>query len=160
TPAYAGRSQGFPGLDQIVFTLPASAAGCFVPVQVRAGGVVSNVVSVSISDSSPCADATITADIARKLGMGGTVNVGEFELLSTGAQTPGVSLGGLSLPPMVTYGESIAGTFASVSADAFFATRLNSTASGCTPFKQTGDITHLAFGPIPKGLDAGASLTG
>ncbi len=40
TPLYAGRSSGFPGLDQIVFILPTTTAlSCTVGIQVRAGGV-------------------------------------------------------------------------------------------------------------------------
>lgn len=47
-PAYAGRSAGFPGLDQIVFTIPASVAlKCDNTVQVRAGGFLSNTVTIA-----------------------------------------------------------------------------------------------------------------
>ena len=38
-PAYAGRSQGYPGLDQIVFTIPANVAlRCDNTLEVRAAG--------------------------------------------------------------------------------------------------------------------------
>ena len=40
--SYAGRSGCCAGLDQIAFEIPASVSGCFVPVAVRSGGVVSN----------------------------------------------------------------------------------------------------------------------
>lgn len=47
-PAYAGRSPGFPGLDQIVFTIPANVAlKCDNTVQVRAGGFLSNTVTIA-----------------------------------------------------------------------------------------------------------------
>lgn len=50
TPLYAGRSQGYPGLDQIAFTLPAATAlNCSVDVQVRAGDVFSNPVTIATS---------------------------------------------------------------------------------------------------------------
>ena len=55
TPAYAGRSQGYPGLDQIVFTLPNSTAlSCNVDLQVRSGGVLSNVVTIATAVTEGC----------------------------------------------------------------------------------------------------------
>lgn len=55
-PAYAGRSQGFPGLDQIVFTIPAGVAlRCDNTIQVRAGGVLSNPVTIATSAASATA---------------------------------------------------------------------------------------------------------
>lgn len=48
TPAYAGRSPGYPGLDQIVIIIPTNVAlSCSVSVQIRAGGVLSNAVTVA-----------------------------------------------------------------------------------------------------------------
>src|SRR5437660_35326 len=55
TPLYAGRSQGFPGLDQIVFNLPAGVTpDCNVPVQVRAGGVLGNQVTLAVATGDTC----------------------------------------------------------------------------------------------------------
>jgi uncharacterized protein (TIGR03437 family) len=55
-PLYAGRSFGYPGLDQIAFTIPANVAlKCDNSVQVRAGGVLSNL--VTIATSAPTANA-------------------------------------------------------------------------------------------------------
>src|SRR5262249_1829629 len=46
---YSGRSPCCSGVDQIVFSIPADAPlGCHVPIQVRAGGVVSNMVTIAI----------------------------------------------------------------------------------------------------------------
>ena len=61
TPTYAGRSQGFPGLDQIVFTLPpTTAVNCAVDIQVRAGGVLSNSVTIATAATGEaCPPATI-----------------------------------------------------------------------------------------------------
>ncbi len=48
TPQYAGRSQGYPGLDQIVFILPANMTlSCANAVQVRSNGVLSNPVTIA-----------------------------------------------------------------------------------------------------------------
>jgi uncharacterized protein (TIGR03437 family) len=55
---YKGRSSQFPGIDQINFELPGDAPeGCYVPVALRAGGVVSNFTTVSIAASGrSCSD--------------------------------------------------------------------------------------------------------
>lgn len=54
-PLYAGRSQGSPGLDQIAFMLPTTVTlGCDVPVQIRAGGVLSNRVTIPVSLTDTC----------------------------------------------------------------------------------------------------------
>ena len=50
TLEYAGRTSGYPGLDQIAFNLPASVAlSCNVDIQVRAGGNLSNLVTLATS---------------------------------------------------------------------------------------------------------------
>jgi uncharacterized protein (TIGR03437 family) len=57
TPAYAGRSPNFPALDQINFVLPSDvAAGCYVPLSVRAGNRVSNTGSLSIGGAGGVCD--------------------------------------------------------------------------------------------------------
>jgi uncharacterized protein (TIGR03437 family) len=72
TPIYAGRSQGYPGLDQIVFILPASTAlSCTVDIQVRAGGVLSNAVTIATSTTDAC-PATTTIRINEVESSGGT----------------------------------------------------------------------------------------
>ncbi|MGO9094656.1 MAG: hypothetical protein ACLQGV_05485 [Bryobacteraceae bacterium] len=60
TIAYNGRSPCCAGLDQINFQVPQNAPlGCWVPVQVRTGGVtVSNSATLAISaDGSPCKES-------------------------------------------------------------------------------------------------------
>ncbi len=54
---YHGRSPTFPGLDQINFEVPSGVFGCYVPLAVVAGGVMSNFASISIGSSgSACGD--------------------------------------------------------------------------------------------------------
>lgn len=55
---YSGRSACCAGIDQLVFDLPDDTPlGCYVPVQVRTGEVVSNSVSIAVSaDGSDCSD--------------------------------------------------------------------------------------------------------
>ena len=56
-PLYAGRSQGSPGLDQIVFNLPATGIGtalsCSVDIQVRMAGAQPNTTVLSNSVTLP-----------------------------------------------------------------------------------------------------------
>jgi uncharacterized protein (TIGR03437 family) len=73
TPSYAGRSQGYPGLDQIVFTLPTTVAqNCAVTVQVRAGDVLSNAVTLATSSAATGACPTPVVVINEIESNGGT----------------------------------------------------------------------------------------
>lgn len=57
--SYKGRSGCCAGIDQILFTVPSGVQGCYVPVTVRAGGQVSNSVTLSVSTSGAvCSDPT------------------------------------------------------------------------------------------------------
>ena len=62
--AYAGRSPGSPGLDQIVFVVPPTAPqGCNVSIMVQTGGstpVTSNgpTMSIAATDGATCSDPT------------------------------------------------------------------------------------------------------
>ena len=55
---YWGRSPRYPGVDQINFQLPADVPeGCYVPLSVRAGGVLSNFTSIAVSSRDKvCSD--------------------------------------------------------------------------------------------------------
>jgi uncharacterized protein (TIGR03437 family) len=56
--ASQGRAPFGAGVDQIVFTAPDGVQGCYVPVAVTIGGVVSNFATISIStDGNVCSDA-------------------------------------------------------------------------------------------------------
>ena len=58
---YAGRSNGYPGLDQINVVVPGGVSGCYVPVTVVVGSgaaaISSNFVTASVNTASgPCTD--------------------------------------------------------------------------------------------------------
>jgi uncharacterized protein (TIGR03437 family) len=115
TPLYAGRSQGFPGLDQVVFTMPSNVTpSCAVTVQVRAGGVLSNLVSIAVSTTDTCpttdgsggsstnpTQAEIDSWIARGSYVSGTINLNR-------STTYGVNAAGAAT---VTKADSIGGQF-------------------------------------------------
>jgi len=72
---YDGRSS-YPGVDEIIFNVPASAPlGCWVPVQVRTEGIMlSNAVTMAITaDGSPCKEPG--NPLGQKLLTGGNIGV-------------------------------------------------------------------------------------
>lgn len=57
--SYKGRSGCCIGLDQIVFTVPQNVSGCYVPVVVKTGDVVSNFTTMSVApNGGSCSDIT------------------------------------------------------------------------------------------------------
>ena len=62
---YSGRSGCCVGVDQISFQIPPGVQGCYVPVVVRAGGTISNFVSIAVSsDGGPCSDTAPTIPVS------------------------------------------------------------------------------------------------
>jgi uncharacterized protein (TIGR03437 family) len=62
---YAGRSGCCAGVDQVSFQVPAGASGCYVPLAVRSGGIISNFVSIAVSSGGgPCSDTAPTIPIS------------------------------------------------------------------------------------------------
>lgn len=74
---YAGRAPGWPGLDQIDFTVPQGVQGCYVPIAVEAGGVMSNfgTIAVSPAGTNTCSDSVIGQDMINQLASGSSVNL-------------------------------------------------------------------------------------
>lgn len=90
---YQGRSGCCAGIDQILITVPPGMTGCYVPVAVKIGNIVSNFVTMSIAESGTvCSDATgfATADLARPQN-GLSLNEAEINLsrLSLNLNIPG-----------------------------------------------------------------------
>jgi len=114
SPVYAGRSNVFPGLDNIVFQLPANVpAGCSVPLEVRIAGQLSNLTTIAIASNgnADACDSQFTPDALARLDAGGTVTAGFFNL--TGFVT-NLTVQGQSLAVRV---EGATGTFARFDAD-------------------------------------------
>jgi uncharacterized protein (TIGR03437 family) len=113
-PAYfAGHSPGIPGMDQISFRIPAGAYdGCYVPVVLRADGLVSNSVTIAkASAPGACVHPLgLSASQMKTLDDGGGLAFGS---VSIG--------GGVSVPydPAVKgyyRGDSVFGQFSSMGA--------------------------------------------
>ena len=134
--SYSGRSPCCAGLDQIVFTVPnAAPLGCWVPVQIRTGGVtVSNTVTIAISaDGSACSE---TGNAFAQPLLAGK-KIGVVALLRT-AVTEDV---GLPAPATVTTDTSMV-TFQQEAPNGFGFNPIFSLppAGTCTSYTVTGDL--------------------
>jgi uncharacterized protein (TIGR03437 family) len=81
--AYAGRA-GYPGEDQINFTLPGNVqTGCAVPLQISVNGNLSAVTSISIApdaNASACVMPGYSTAQLQKFDNGGTYTIGAFNI--------------------------------------------------------------------------------
>jgi uncharacterized protein (TIGR03437 family) len=158
TPAYAGRSSGSPGLDQINFTLPAGAAlGCTTTLQVRAGGRLSNIGSLAIANSgqAQCAHPTLSETQLRRLDQGGTITIGALTLSKTSTKLSAPGIGTID-----SVSESASGFFGRYGVSQIADANFSLTQVGaCYFFRRTGDIATIATGTPPQALDAGNQLT-
>ncbi len=81
--AYAGRA-GYPGEDQINFTLPTNiSTGCSVSLQISVNGKLSSPTSISIApdaNSSACVIPGYTTAQLQQLDQGGTITTGAFSI--------------------------------------------------------------------------------
>src|ERR1035438_1612893 len=92
TPTYAGRSSQYPGLDQINFPIPFFRAGdfaqpvpqldgCYIPVVVSTGAILSNTATVSISQTNVCNHPLgVSAAALGTLDAGGSIKIGTLQL--------------------------------------------------------------------------------
>lgn len=155
TPAYAGRSNGSPGLDQINFTVPANVTpSCFVSLQVSAGGRLSNLGSIAVAAAGQgaCTNSSIAQPLLQTLDQGGTVIAGGFQLGKAATQfTASVS----------EHTDTVDGWFGKYTVDAVANSNLAVIQPGaCFEIQRSGTIDQLSFGSPPATvLDAGAQLT-
>ena len=157
TPLYAGRSGGSPGLDQVNFSVPASVTtGCFVSVQVRAGGRLSNAGTIAVAEpgKSFCTHPTLSEAQLRTLDQGGTLAIGGVGLSKTTLKLSIPGLGSID-----TKNESVSGAFYRYGAAAVATAGFSSTQIGaCTVLQSAGSNTQGSLGDLAI-LDAGAQLT-
>jgi uncharacterized protein (TIGR03437 family) len=174
TITYRGRSGCCVGVDQIFFKFPAGVTGCHVPVAVKIGDIVSNFVTVPISQASAngvtkphaasalvCSDSTgpSSGDIATFLTKGGSF--GSVFLDRTTSTSPG-------LPPPFGTGKETTTTIDGGSASfyRYMPQQLNAaqnpfqtfTIATCTVFEFGGQSATVVDPIKPVGLDAGAKI--
>ena len=151
TPLYAGRSGGSPGLDQINFTVPANVtAGCFVSLQVMAGGRLSNAGTIAVAKpgASFCTAGALTEAQLQKLDQGGTLVVGGVKLSKPTADLLIPGLGALTKKT-----EFVSGAFYRYGAAAVGVSGFSSTQNGACTVLQVGAVTGQ--GGTVTLLDAG-----
>ncbi|MGH9722496.1 MAG: hypothetical protein ACRD8O_19980 [Bryobacteraceae bacterium] len=80
--SYAGRSGCCAGIDQIAFVVPPGVEGCYVPVAVKAGNVVSNITFISVAAQGElCSDfAGLSSEELNRLISSGSARVGTVSL--------------------------------------------------------------------------------
>ena len=151
---YRGRSGCCAGLDQIVFQVP-NVTGCHVPVMVKIGNIVSNVVTMAIAGKGTrvCSDPGLPTDLDKLLAKG-NVSIGAVSLSRSTSTT--------TLPPPIG---STTTTIDSGSAvfERFDATTLNlaqnpfqaSTFGTCVVFTFSGRSSGIVDPIKPTFLDAG-----
>jgi hypothetical protein len=112
TLLYNGRAPCCSGVDQIVAEVPPDApTGCYVPVQVKAGDVWSNVVTMAIdANGQTCTDAANpTSTLTSTGGKVGVVMLTRLSISTVtptkGAQTLDADLGIASFPKMQAGGD-------------------------------------------------------
>lgn len=155
-PVYAGRSNSFPGLDNVIFQLPARLpAGCSVPFELRVAGQLSNLTTIAVAANANAAacDSQFTPDALAKLDSGGTVTAGFFNLSTFSTS---LTVQGQNLPVRV---EGASGTFARFNADTITQLpNLSAAAIGGCQLYQTAAAPAGFGAPISSGLtllDAG-----
>jgi hypothetical protein len=144
---YAGLA-GYPGEDQINFTLPANVpTGCAVTLQISVNGKLSPPTSISIApdrNASACAIPGYTTAQLQKLDQGGTITTGGFS----------ISQFSISDPSLGTFkSNSIGGLFSQVTAF-----QLSSAAQGNVNFLQQGSCT-LVQSTVTGTTNSGGNLT-
>ena len=168
--AYAGRA-GYPGEDQINFTLPANVqTGCAVPLQISVNGKLSAATTISIApdaNSSACAIPGFTTQQLQNFDNGGTFTIGGFSI--TQFKETLATLGTVKL-------NTIGGAFSQITGFQLgSAPRLNPTVGtqigSCLVYTFTttgtstggvsagGHVTSLDAGTVTINGPAGSSLT-
>jgi uncharacterized protein (TIGR03437 family) len=157
TPAYAGRSSGSPGLDQINFVVPANVSpNCFVNVQVRAGARTSNVGSIAVvaPGQNACSHPTLSQAQLQRLDQGGTLTIGSLGLIK---MTTRMTLPGQGTIEMAS--EDATAMFARYNAAGVASSEFATFNVGsCFVFRRRGTSEEVSAGTLPTPLDAGAQL--
>ena len=157
-PSYAGHAPGQPGIDQINFLLPESTPdGCYVPLTVRAGGMVSNEVTIAKAASAGSCPHPLglTAAEEATLDQGGSIVVDSSSIDSSVSQ----SITAASASASFTRGEGLMSQTISRGAQSMFLLTQpqepDSRYLGCRLLNGGGVYGFIAVSPY----DSGPSLT-
>ena len=159
TVAYSGRSPCCSGLDQIVFTVPASApSGCWVPVYAMVGGVTSNFATMAIGPNGGACSEPSIADAAGFIKGG---KIGTLRLFRTNTHE---DIG--TRAPLDVTTDHFLYDFAAPASDQFaYASLFSQPPAGtCNVLSGSGDLFGGIVAPptpakIPRRLDGGVNFT-
>jgi uncharacterized protein (TIGR03437 family) len=102
TVTYRGRG-GFTGEDQINFVVPAGITGCYVPVAVEIGNVVSNFVTMPIAPTGqPCPDPAIQTSINSQ-PLTGNITLTRFTMIGTTSSTTEAGVAFFGSPQLLAF---------------------------------------------------------
>ncbi len=156
-PFYAGRASGLPGTDQVNFIVPADVRlSCSVSVQVRAGGVLSNRVTIAVAapGQTACAGSDLTVEELRTLSLGGTVRRGVFDIQNMLIENvfPG-------MPATTAFNRTFYGGVVDYTQNDVVAEGRALTPGQCIVWTRTGPAYNPLFGVVTYlGLDAGPTI--
>jgi uncharacterized protein (TIGR03437 family) len=162
--AYHGRSV-FPGLDEVIITVPAGVSGCNNSVVVisKNNKIVSNTVTLPVAaDGGICSDPAslgVTSTVLSKCATNGC-NLGGISILKTTVTTQTISVGGITVPGQTTTTDSIGAYFykytpADIATGAFYGPSATSIGS-CSVYTFTGSqSTAVPTGASATPLSAG-----
>lgn len=101
---YRGRSGCCSGLDQVMVNVPSGISGCYQSLVVRINDVVSNVTTLPVApNGGACSDPNgfNSTDLANWAGKS-SVSFGMVSIGQTTTQSPGISVGGVTIPGQTT----------------------------------------------------------
>jgi uncharacterized protein (TIGR03437 family) len=147
TPLYTGASQGYPGLWQMNFQLPADMTpDCFASAQVSAGGELSNSVNIPIAaaGAQQCSDPSTPPAVLSKLDAGANITVGAFGIAK--------------IENAVNTQETASGSVFSFSPAEWITLNSGPLSGSCRVFDRTYAVGGKDPGSPDRYLDAGAKL--
>jgi uncharacterized protein (TIGR03437 family) len=159
TITYRGRSGCCAGIDQIVLTAPTGVEGCYVPVVVKTGDVVSNFTTISLGSGATCTDVTgLTGNDIQQAQTSGVYRTGAISLVRIATS---LSVLGQTIDSKTDIGSAsfvrydLNRLLASQSGQGFGAVSLGA----CTVYTAQGSATTGAVDPVrPDILNAGPAI--
>jgi uncharacterized protein (TIGR03437 family) len=151
--SYRGRSGCCAGIDQIVFVVPSGITGCYVPLLIRTGNVVSNFTTISIApNGGVCSDPNGYSQQDLQTAL----NNGSFRTGTVSLSRSGISLSIPGVGAIESKSDVGSGAFYNYTAQQFTnSSGIGLTAIGtCYIFSFNGTTTPVD--PVlPTPLDAG-----
>ena len=153
---YKGRSGCCSGIDQVVFIVPDGVEGCYVPIAVKIGDIVSNYTTMAISKTSDvCSDPTsFSEQDLRTAQKNGVFRTGAISLSRSALN---ISFGGISAQSNT---DSASGAFYKFTYDNLMSeAALSSTSIGACTVSTYQTAAATAVPGLPETLDAGPAIT-